>query len=252
MEIIDPTQPAAPIQAPSAFSPQQSQGNRKKYIVIGIGITLLMLVVGIGSYFLGMKSGQAFIAVRPQSDAPPVVDPLPSRVPTPTTNPTTGWRTYLNKDWNLTIKYPPHLFEKDYNDLVYFTFEPEPTEGWGMMGAPSDIRISKVDPFSAPGLKFDALSKAIVGSDVKVHYTGYLKDGKIFDSSILREEPIAFKVGVGMVIKGWDEGILLMRQGAKFRFIIPSGLAYGNQEAGGGVIPADSELTFDCELVEVK
>ncbi len=92
----------------------------------------------------------------------------------------------------------------------------------------------------------------IVGSDVKVHYTGYLKDGKIFDSSILREEPIAFKVGVGMVIKGWDEGILLMRQGAKLRFIIPSGLACGNQEAGGGVIPADSELTFDCELVEVK
>ncbi len=185
MEIIDPTLPTAPIQAPSAFSPQQSQGNRKKYIVIGIGITVLMLVIGIGSYFLGMKNSQAFIAVTPQSDAPPVVDPLPSKVPTPTTNPTAGWRTYLNKDWNLTIKYPPHLFEKDYNGLVYFTFEPEPTEGWGMMGAPSDIRISKVDPFSAPGLKFDALFKATVGADVKEAQEGVdIKVTKIKNTKI--------------------------------------------------------------------
>ncbi len=147
MEIIDPTLPAAPIQAPSAFSPQQSQGNRKKYIVIGIGITVLMLVIGIGSYFLGMKNSQAFIAVTPQSDAPPVVDPLPSKVPTPTTNPTAGWRTYLNKDWNLTIKYPPHLFENKGDAFVIFSFEPEPTQGWGMLEPGSQIRILKMSHF---------------------------------------------------------------------------------------------------------
>ena len=94
--------------------------------------------------------------------------------------------------------------------------------------------------------------QAYSGADVKVHYTGYLKDGKIFDSSVLREEPLEFKLGVGMVIRGWDEGILLMRQGSKYRFIIPSTLGYGDQDMGSGVIPANSQLTFDCELVEVK
>lgn len=110
---------------------------------------------------------------------------------------------------------------------------------------------------TASGLKYYIVKEgtgiqAYSGADVKVHYTGYLNDGKIFDSSVLREEPIEFKVGVGMVIRGWDEGILLMRQGAKYRFVIPANLAYGDQEVGGGLIPAGSTLTFDCELVSVK
>ena len=86
---------------------------------------------------------------------------------------------------------------------------------------------------------------------VSVDYTGYLADGTIFDSSIDRGEPIAFPVGVGKVIPGWDEGIMLLNTGAKARLIIPSDLGYGEQGAGG-IIPPNATLIFDVELLEIK
>ena len=86
---------------------------------------------------------------------------------------------------------------------------------------------------------------------VSVDYTGYLTDGNIFDSSIDRGEPIAFPVGVGKVIPGWDEGIMLLNQGAKARLIIPSELGYGEQGAAG-FIPPHATLIFDVELLEIK
>lgn len=86
---------------------------------------------------------------------------------------------------------------------------------------------------------------------VSVDYTGYLADGTIFDSSIDRGEPIAFPIGVGKVIPGWDEGIMLLNAGAKARLIIPSELGYGEQGAGG-IIPPNATLIFDVELLEVK
>ncbi len=115
---------------------------------------------------------------------------------------------------------------------------------------------NKPEHITPSGLKYYIVkegtgAQAYNGANVKVHYTGYLDDGKIFDSSVLREEPLEFRVGVGMVIKGWDEGILLMRQGAKYRFVIPAGLAYGTQGAGD-IIPPNASLTFDCELIEVR
>tara|TARA_B110000467_G_C18332374_1_gene494332 strand:+ start:2192 stop:2971 length:780 start_codon:yes stop_codon:yes gene_type:complete len=87
--------------------------------------------------------------------------------------------------------------------------------------------------------------------EVAVHYTGYLTDGTMFDSSVERGDPIEFFVGKGQVIKGWDEGIMLLNKGAKARFIIPSDLAYGERGAGG-VIPPNATLVFDVELVEFK
>ena len=94
-------------------------------------------------------------------------------------------------------------------------------------------------------------AKAEPGMKVKVHYTGYFEDGKVFDSSVERGEPIEFGLGQGMVIKGWEEGISLMNVGDKMRLIIPYQLAYG--EAGRPpVIPAKSQLTFDVELVNVS
>jgi len=106
------------------------------------------------------------------------------------------------------------------------------------------------------GLKFIKVAsgtgaKPALGSTVSVHYTGYLMDGKIFDSSIERDEPIEFQIGRGMVIKGWEEGIALMQVGDKMRLIIPSELAYGPSGAGG-VIPPNATLIFDVELVNVK
>jgi peptidylprolyl isomerase len=87
------------------------------------------------------------------------------------------------------------------------------------------------------------------GAQVSVHYKGTLVDGTVFDSSYQRNQPIDFAVGVGQVIPGWDEGIMLLSKGAAARFVIPSHLAYGAQGAGG-IIPPNATLVFEVELVE--
>ena len=87
------------------------------------------------------------------------------------------------------------------------------------------------------------------GSKVSVHYKGSLIDGSVFDSSYQRNEPIEFSVGIGQVIQGWDEGIMLLKKGASARFVIPSDLGYGAQGAGAN-IPPDSTLIFDVELID--
>jgi FKBP-type peptidyl-prolyl cis-trans isomerase len=78
-----------------------------------------------------------------------------------------------------------------------------------------------------------------------------LDNGQEFDNSYKRSQPIEFKLGVGQVIPGWDEGIALMSEGAKYKLIIPSNLGYGKRGAGG-VIPPNATLIFDTELVSVK
>jgi peptidylprolyl isomerase len=90
--------------------------------------------------------------------------------------------------------------------------------------------------------------KPVSGAVVSVHYTGKLLDGTIFDSSVQRGIPIQFPVGAGHVIRGWDEGILLMKQGEKRTLIIPPQLGYGARQTGP--IPANSWLIFDVELVD--
>jgi FKBP-type peptidyl-prolyl cis-trans isomerase FkpA len=89
------------------------------------------------------------------------------------------------------------------------------------------------------------------GKVVSVNYYGALKDGKVFDNSFSRGAPIEFPLGVGQVIPGWDEGIGLLKKGAKAVFFIPSALGYGAQGAGGK-IPANAELIFYVELEDVK
>lgn len=89
------------------------------------------------------------------------------------------------------------------------------------------------------------------GQNVSVHYKGSLLDGTVFDSSYKRKEPIGFAIGVGQVIKGWDEGIALLSKGAKATLIIPSHLGYGPNGAGG-VIPPNATLKFEVELLDFK
>ncbi|MBY0525821.1 MAG: FKBP-type peptidyl-prolyl cis-trans isomerase [Gemmataceae bacterium] len=107
------------------------------------------------------------------------------------------------------------------------------------------------------GLKYQDLKAgtggtAKAGDVVEVHYTGWLKkDGKKFDSSLDRGEPLSFKLGAGRVIKGWDEGVAGMKEGGKRKLIIPSELAYGKR-GFGDVIPPDAELIFEVELLKIK
>jgi FKBP-type peptidyl-prolyl cis-trans isomerase len=115
--------------------------------------------------------------------------------------------------------------------------------------------ISKGFEVTSSGLRYKITDKgngnsAVVGKNVKVHYKGQLIDGTVFDSSFKRNEPIEFTLGIGQVIKGWDEGLSLLSEGDKARFIIPSDLAYGETGAGG-VIPPNANLIFDVELVSV-
>ncbi len=107
---------------------------------------------------------------------------------------------------------------------------------------------------TASGLKYIVIKEGTgampnATSNVKVHYTGMLTNGKIFDSSVQRGEPISF--GLNQVIPGWTEGVQLMKEGAKYKFYIPYQLAYG-ERAMGNVIPAKSDLIFEVELLKIN
>jgi len=94
---------------------------------------------------------------------------------------------------------------------------------------------------------------AAAGDTVTVHYVGALTNGTVFDASRPRgEEGFTFALGAGQVIKGWDQGVAGMREGGKRVLVIPASLAYGDQEIGGGIIPANSTLIFEVELLKVQ
>ena len=93
-------------------------------------------------------------------------------------------------------------------------------------------------------------TQAVAGKTVHVHYTGKFQDGKVFDSSTPRGEPLSFQLGRGNVIKGWAECIALMKFVGKAQHIIPRALGYGVRGAGG-VIPPNATLVFDVELGDV-
>ncbi|HSB43504.1 MAG TPA: FKBP-type peptidyl-prolyl cis-trans isomerase [Nitrospira sp.] len=91
---------------------------------------------------------------------------------------------------------------------------------------------------------------AQAGQTVTVHYTGWLENGKKFDSSLDRGQPFSFPLGAGRVIKGWDEGVQGMKVGGKRKLTIPSNLGYGARGAGG-VIPPNATLIFEVQLLGV-
>ncbi len=94
-------------------------------------------------------------------------------------------------------------------------------------------------------------AEAKAGQKIKVHYTGTLENGTKFDSSLDRNQPFQFTLGVGQVIKGWDEGVKGMKVGGKRKLVIPSDMGYGSRGAGS-VIPPNATLIFEVELLEVS
>lgn len=92
--------------------------------------------------------------------------------------------------------------------------------------------------------------EARAGQEITVHYTGWLTDGTKFDSSLDRKQPLSIVLGVGQVIKGWDQGIEGMKVGGKRKLTIAPELAYGNR-AVGGVIPKNATLVFEVELLKL-
>jgi peptidylprolyl isomerase len=109
---------------------------------------------------------------------------------------------------------------------------------------------------TASGLEYYIIEEGIGNAPVRsktveVHYTGFLENGDIFDSSVLKGQPISFRLGVGMVIPGWDEGIGLLKPGGKALLSIPYQLAYG-ENGRPPKIPAKARLIFNVELISVK
>ncbi len=107
----------------------------------------------------------------------------------------------------------------------------------------AELKVEEIQVGTGPTAeKFDT---------VDVHYTGWLKDGKKFDSSVDRGKPFSFLLGAGQVIKGWDQGVAGMKVGGKRKLTIPAELGYGAKGAGG-LIPPNAELTFEVELLKIK
>ncbi|SFB74263.1 FKBP-type peptidyl-prolyl cis-trans isomerase [Flexibacter flexilis DSM 6793] len=105
------------------------------------------------------------------------------------------------------------------------------------------------------GLEYKVLTKGtgpkpIAGKNVTVHYRGSLEDGKVFDSSFDRGEPATFPIGVGRLIKGWDEGIPMFEEGTRLMLRIPPELGYGSRDMGS--IPPNSTLYFEIEIIKAE
>jgi len=120
------------------------------------------------------------------------------------------------------------------------------TEG-GSTGTPG----GSVSELKIEDMKVGSGKEAVSGQTVTVHYTGWLTDGKKFDSSLDRNSPFKFRLGAHQVITGWDKGVAGMKVGGKRKLTIPPDMAYG-QSGAGRVIPPNSTLVFEVELLDVS
>ena len=136
--------------------------------------------------------------------------------------------------------------------------------GLSPFGSPTDVTTNtqsasatmpteNPDQLQITDVVVGAGTEAAAGDVVTVNYVGSLTNGTVFDASANHGSTgFTFTLGVGQVIKGWDLGVAGMKEGGKRNLVIPAALAYGNQEVGGGIIPANSALLFEVELLKVQ
>ncbi len=134
-------------------------------------------------------------------------------------------------------------------DVELLSVTPDPTPPFIL---PKDEELRA----TASGLKYQVIKegrddgqKPVASDRVSVNYAGWLTDGTLFDGSYARRKPANFSLS--RVIKGWTEGVQLMREGAIYRFVIPASLAYGEKGGGGGLIPPNATLVFQIELLKI-
>lgn len=126
---------------------------------------------------------------------------------------------------------------------VNFGGSPSPTSSAQPSATPATLQLQDVKVGTGSAVK--------AGDTISIHYTGMLTNGQKFDSSLDSGKPFEVQIGVGKVIKGWDEGVIGMKVGGQRRLIIPPDLGYGAQGAGN-VIPPNATLVFDLELLSIK